>query len=270
MKIKAGSSCTSSWLKPRLLKSTRRAESSFPTAEKSHTAGRRPGSRGPWACFTGWKSGILPNGVAISSSMMSNLKKTLGRCSIFSRSHITVPGRSKRPSDFFSKHLRILPVPSPDLPQYVLKNSRGGPARLTGVSIDLGSKISRKTAIDASLISRTKRKSSPGVTDAFVHAPPFSLTRNALSITLPIPPSINRQYATVNGRRVLSATGRRYKGDVRAIAHDCRLFLRVARLSACGTRTLPDPDDPFLLSNPVTTRSLTVGSKSLKTPYVKP
>ena len=39
----------------------------------------------------------------------------------------------------------------------------------------------------------------------------FSLTGNTLSITLPVPPSINRQYATVNGRRVLSATGRRYK-----------------------------------------------------------
>ena len=33
-------------------------------------------------------------------------------------------------------------------------------------------------------------------------------------MTLPIPPSINRQYATVNGRRVLSATGRRYKGTI--------------------------------------------------------
>ncbi len=126
-------------------------------------------------------------------------------------------------------------MPSPDLPQYVLKNSRGGPARLTGVSIDLRSKISRKTAIDASLISRTKRKSSPGVTDAFVHAPPFSLTRNALSITLPIPPSINRQYATVNGRRVLSATGRRYKGTVgqllmtAASSSEWHAFLRAAQ-----------------------------------------
>ncbi len=33
-------------------------------------------------------------------------------------------------------------------------------------------------------------------------------------MTLPIPPSINRQYATVNGRRVLSATGRRYKQTI--------------------------------------------------------
>ncbi len=33
-------------------------------------------------------------------------------------------------------------------------------------------------------------------------------------MTLPVPPSINQQYATVNGRRVLSATGRRYKRTI--------------------------------------------------------
>ena len=33
-------------------------------------------------------------------------------------------------------------------------------------------------------------------------------------MTLPLPPSINRQYATVNGRRVLSSTGRRYKETI--------------------------------------------------------
>jgi crossover junction endodeoxyribonuclease RusA len=35
-----------------------------------------------------------------------------------------------------------------------------------------------------------------------------------LTITLPIPPSINHQYATVNGRRILSAAGRRYKVEI--------------------------------------------------------
>jgi len=33
-------------------------------------------------------------------------------------------------------------------------------------------------------------------------------------MTLPIPPSINKQYATVNGRRVLSSAGRAYKTQV--------------------------------------------------------
>ena len=34
---------------------------------------------------------------------------------------------------------------------------------------------------------------------------------DALQLTLPVPPSINHQYATVNGRRILSAKGRSYK-----------------------------------------------------------
>jgi len=37
---------------------------------------------------------------------------------------------------------------------------------------------------------------------------------DGLSLTLPVPPSINHQYATVNGRRLLSATGRSYKSLV--------------------------------------------------------
>ena len=38
---------------------------------------------------------------------------------------------------------------------------------------------------------------------------PFCLT-----LTLPLPPSINHQYATVQGRRVLSSAGRRFKSHV--------------------------------------------------------
>ncbi len=33
-------------------------------------------------------------------------------------------------------------------------------------------------------------------------------------MTLPIPPSINQHYATVNGRRLLSSAGRAYKAEV--------------------------------------------------------
>ncbi|WP_255458524.1 RusA family crossover junction endodeoxyribonuclease [Nitrospira sp. KM1] len=33
-------------------------------------------------------------------------------------------------------------------------------------------------------------------------------------MTLPIPPSVNHQYATVNGRRLLTAAGRSYKAQV--------------------------------------------------------
>jgi len=38
---------------------------------------------------------------------------------------------------------------------------------------------------------------------------------NILCLTLPIPPGINEQYATVNGHRVSSAAARRFKQEVR-------------------------------------------------------
>ena len=41
-----------------------------------------------------------------------------------------------------------------------------------------------------------------------------TVTADRLSITLPVPPSINSQYATVNGRRILSSAGRAYKAQV--------------------------------------------------------
>lgn len=44
--------------------------------------------------------------------------------------------------------------------------------------------------------------------------PPAIVDPDRLTITLPIPPSINHQYATVNGRRILSAAGRRYKLEI--------------------------------------------------------
>lgn len=43
---------------------------------------------------------------------------------------------------------------------------------------------------------------------------PSIVTPNGLTVTLPIPPSINHQYATVSGRRVLSSAGRAYKTQV--------------------------------------------------------
>jgi crossover junction endodeoxyribonuclease RusA len=38
--------------------------------------------------------------------------------------------------------------------------------------------------------------------------------KQRIALTLPIPPSINHQYATVKGRRLLSSTGRSYKAQV--------------------------------------------------------
>ena len=39
-------------------------------------------------------------------------------------------------------------------------------------------------------------------------------TLDTFRVTLPVPPSINHQYATVNGRRLLSSAGRAYKTHV--------------------------------------------------------
>lgn len=40
------------------------------------------------------------------------------------------------------------------------------------------------------------------------------ITADTLTVTLPVPPSVNHLYATVNGRRLLSSTGRSYKALV--------------------------------------------------------
>jgi crossover junction endodeoxyribonuclease RusA len=43
---------------------------------------------------------------------------------------------------------------------------------------------------------------------------PAITSSNELTLILPVPPSINHQYATVNGRRLLSAVGRGYKSFI--------------------------------------------------------
>ena len=52
------------------------------------------------------------------------------------------------------------------------------------------------------------------VGDGGTALPAASVASDRLCVCLPVPPSINHQYATVNGRRILSAAGRRYKTDV--------------------------------------------------------
>jgi crossover junction endodeoxyribonuclease RusA len=53
-------------------------------------------------------------------------------------------------------------------------------------------------------ISRMPASSSP-------HPPTGN---HAVNVTLPVPPSVNHQYATVNGRRLISSAGRAYKAQV--------------------------------------------------------
>jgi crossover junction endodeoxyribonuclease RusA len=45
-------------------------------------------------------------------------------------------------------------------------------------------------------------------------SPQPATSHDAILFTLPVPPSINHQYATVNGRRLLSSVGRAYKAQV--------------------------------------------------------
>lgn len=52
------------------------------------------------------------------------------------------------------------------------------------------------------------RLSVPPLTSATLAA---SVAADSIALTLPVPPSVNHQYATVNGRRLLSAKGRAFK-----------------------------------------------------------
>ena len=71
--------------------------------------------------------------------------------------------------------------------------------------------------------------------------PTVRVTSESIQLTLPVPPSVNHQYATVNGRRLLSAKGRAYKNLVGqqilvALAQSphratLRQFLHLANLS---------------------------------------
>ena len=61
------------------------------------------------------------------------------------------------------------------------------------------------------------------------------LSQATLSIQLPLPPSVNSQYATVNGRRVLSAEARRFKAHVRSKIDEMRFS---GALSDCALRVV--------------------------------
>lgn len=63
-----------------------------------------------------------------------------------------------------------------------------------------------------------KKRLTPNLTPGRVTSDaPVRVTPTRFEFALPIPPSINSQYATVNGRRVLSSTGRRYKSTIAQI-----------------------------------------------------
>ena len=65
----------------------------------------------------------------------------------------------------------------------------------------------KKTAVP-STAPRTARNSR------LLASPHRPIESHAVALTLPVPPSVNHQYATVNGRRLLSSAGRAYKAQV--------------------------------------------------------
>ena len=114
---------------------------------------------------------------------------------------------------------RNLPVPSSyrpvRLPQKFLNILRSNGATSALTDSPAQQHLVRNTADALIPKPRRTRKAPPLPTEAFAATPQsFSLTGNTLFLALPIPPSINKQYATVNGRRVLAAAGRHYKRTV--------------------------------------------------------
>lgn len=82
---------------------------------------------------------------------------------------------------------------------------------------------------DAKFLSKPRKAVS-----VIPHQSAISLTGSrSLSLTLPVPPSVNHQYATVNGRRLLSSAGRAYK------AHVGQLVWLTLTQSAHGSSLLP-------------------------------
>lgn len=76
-----------------------------------------------------------------------------------------------------------------------------------------------------------------------IPAPAAVVTAECIEITLPVPPSINHQYATVQGRRVLSAAGRTYKQHVGQ-----QLWLALSRSPHKQTLTHRLRSEPLALS----------------------
>ncbi len=80
------------------------------------------------------------------------------------------------------------------------------PIRITPIK-NVG--LARVSPCDTKRISSVPRRIvSPSPPEKFESA------EVSISLTLPVPPSINHQYATVNGRRLLSSGGRAYKAQV--------------------------------------------------------
>src|SRR6185295_18159229 len=64
-------------------------------------------------------------------------------------------------------------------------------------------------------VPRIAPRTAPSSRVPAISSSPHSPTENhAVTLILPVPPSVNHQYATVNGRRLISSAGRAYKAQV--------------------------------------------------------
>jgi crossover junction endodeoxyribonuclease RusA len=102
-----------------------------------------------------------------------------------------------------SRQRRGIRIPSRTLLSTATQR-RGRPSRLRFIS---------SLSVNASASSLKSIRSNAKAT-GYSPSHPAMVTADSLTMTLPVPPSINHQYATVNGRRLLSSTGRAYKAQV--------------------------------------------------------
>ncbi len=68
----------------------------------------------------------------------------------------------------------------------------------------------KKAAVSRIAPRTTPKSRMPGISPS-PHPP---TEHYAVALTLPVPPSVNHQYATVNGRRLISSVSRAYKAQV--------------------------------------------------------
>lgn len=103
------------------------------------------------------------------------------------------------PSSRLSRSYRFKNVPSPLIPQETDEEISPVP----NARPSLQDRMGRVTSGRLTSATTTWKTSHPPI-----------VTPESFTITLPVPPSINHQYATVNGRRLLSSAGRAYKTQV--------------------------------------------------------
>lgn len=101
-----------------------------------------------------------------------------------------MPSNRRRSTVFASR------FPLPTATQRIGERSR--PRSVTPVSVNGSAGSPKLDPLNSKAVVRNQ-----------LHPP--MITSNTLTVTLPVPPSINHQYASVNGRRLLSSAGRAYK-----------------------------------------------------------